>query len=300
VWRVLRDDGTLWLNLGDSYNAGTTAFRRPSKGTDVGRHSDASDIGNRRTNATNLKPKNLIGIPWRVALALQSDGWILRSDIIWHKTNAMPESVTDRPTRSHEYLFLLTKSERYFYDALAIAQPLDRPDEAKRKTPAKFGGANKCEEGKKQSRLHSGNEYLGTPTGTRNRRSVWSVSVASEKASHFAVFPPKLIEPCILAGTSERGQCSVCSSPWVRNRQPLRSGWQASCGCNAPAEPQIVLDPFGGSGTTAQVARHLGRRSILCELSEEYADIARAKSRRSMYEASKRPEESNGQGSLFT
>ncbi len=190
--RVLRRDGTLWLVLGDSY-AGTK--------------------GNRYLA---LKSKDLIGIPWRVALALQADGWYLRSDIIWSKPNPMPESVADRPTKAHEYLFLLAKSESYYYDALAIAEPLARPHESQRRTPARFGGAAKFAEAKKQSRLHSGNPYLGTPTGLRNRRTVWTVATQAYRGAHFATFPEKLVEPCIQAGTSERGCCRECHAPWRR------------------------------------------------------------------------------------
>jgi DNA modification methylase len=176
-----------------------------------------------------------------VAFALQADGWYLRSDIIWHKPNPMPESVTDRPTKAHEYLFLLTKSERYYYDAEAIAEPLTRPEEADRKTPARFGGADKFEEARKQSRLHSGNEYTGTPNGTRNKRSVWTVATQPYSEAHFATFPPKLIEPCILAGCPSGG---------------------------------LVLDPFAGSGTTLQVAQQLGRRGVGIELNPAYIALA--------------------------
>ena len=162
-------------------------------------------------------------------------------DNIWAKPNPMPESVTDRPTRSHEYIFLLTKSSRYYYDSAAIAEPLDRPEEADRKTPAKFGGADKHVEAGKQSRLHSGNEYRGTDTGTRNKRSVWTVASQPFKDAHFATFPPALIEPCILAGCPEGG---------------------------------TVLDPFGGAGTTGLVSDRLGRSAILIELNPEYAAMA--------------------------
>lgn len=242
VRRVLRNDGTLWLNLGDSYsNAGT---RQGDRGGAVSENTNAQRMigSGYRPRVGGLKNKDLIGIPWRVALALQADGWYLRSDIIWHKPNPMPESVTDRPTKSHEYLFLLAKSPTYYYDADAIAEPLARPDEATRKTPARFGGADKWEEAQKQSRLHSGREYTGTPTGTRNKRTVWTVATQPYKGAHFATFPPKLIEPCILAG-SKRGD--------------------------------TVLDPFNGAGTTGLVSDRLGRDYIGIELNPEYAEMSR-------------------------
>ena len=223
VKRVLKKDGTLFLNLGDSYFGG----------------GGAHEI--HHANITSLKSKDLVGIPWMVAFALRQDGWYLRSDIIWHKPNPMPESVTDRPTKSHEYLFLLSKNERYYYDAAAIAEPLDRPEEGSRKTPARFGGADKWEEAQKQSRLHSGNEYLGTINGTRNKRTVWTIATQPYAEAHFATFPPKLIEPCILAGCPSGG---------------------------------LVLDPFAGSGTTIQVAQQLGRQGVGIELNPAYITLA--------------------------
>jgi len=244
VRRVLRPDGTLWLNIGDSFHSGNRGgYDRERAGVSKNGGQNASDFmaAPNRLPQPGLKDKDLCGIPWRVALALQADGWWLRMDCIWAKPNPMPESVTDRPTRSHEYLFLLTKSSRYYYDAQAIAEPLDRPEEADRKTPAKFGGAYKHVEAGKQSRLHSGNEYRGTDSGTRNKRSVWTVATVPFKEAHFAVFPPALIEPCILAGCPERG---------------------------------TVLDPFSGSGTTGMVADRLNRNAILMELNFEYAKMA--------------------------
>jgi DNA modification methylase len=239
VRRVLRDDGTLWLNLGDSYARTGGTDKNISSTGKVGNTLKTLDmLPNRKQIAPDgLKEKDLIGIPWRVAFAMQTDGWYLRQDIIWAKPNPMPESVTDRCTKSHEYLFLLAKNGRYYFDADAISEPLVRPDEANRKTPARFGGADKYVEAKKQSRLHSGNEYIGTDSGTRNRRSVWTVATQPYSGAHFATFPPKLIEPCILAGCPEGG---------------------------------TVLDPFGGSGTTAMVAIRNRRNAVLCELNENY------------------------------
>ncbi len=240
VRRVLRGDGTCWINLGDSYNA------QPGqrKTTDKPGEKQATDIGSVGAPSrcvAGLKPKDLIGIPWRCALALQEDGWWLRQDIIWHKPAPMPESVTDRCTRSHEYIFLLTKSARYFYDAVAIAEPLTRPEEAGRKTPAKFGGADKWEAAQKQSRLHSGNEYTGTSTGTRNKRSVWTMGSSPTPDAHFATYPIELPETCILAGCPVGG---------------------------------LVLDPFCGAGTTGLAVLKHGRRFLGIELNAEYIQIA--------------------------
>jgi DNA modification methylase len=228
VFRVLRNDGTLWLVLGDSY-AGSwgNQGRKEGRGTQRPIHGpiiqDLTPYPRQKRNTgswvrrhATLKPKDLIGIPWRVALALQADGWYVRSDIIWAKPNPMPESVVDRPTRAHEHVFLLAKADRYFYDALAVAEPLVRPDEALRCRPAKFGGARKFEAAQAQSRLHSGNEYRGTPTQTRNRRTVWTIATEAYREAHFATYPTALVKPCILAGTSERGCCPKCGAPWRR------------------------------------------------------------------------------------
>lgn len=256
VRRVLRDDGTLWLNLGDSYS------RSPAKGgsgpggknenrwgygaaqsAKTGSSDGAVGRGDRPgSRSGGLGEKQLLGIPWRVAFALQADGWYLRQDIIWHKPNPMPESVRDRCTKAHEYIFLLSKNERYFFDSEAIKEPLARPEEAKRKTPARFGGADKHAEAGKQSRLHSGNEYVGTSDGKRNRRDVWTVSLKPFKEAHFATFPPDLIEPCVLAGAPPGG---------------------------------VVLDPFFGAGTTGLVAQKHGRRCIGIELNPAYVEIAK-------------------------
>jgi DNA modification methylase len=231
VKRVLRDDGTLWLNLGDSY-AGHNApgFR---EGNEV---KNKNGVG----YVEGLKPKDLVGIPWRVAFALQADGWYLRSDIIWHKPNPMPESVTDRPTKSHEYIFLLSKSERYYYDVDAIREPAqDRPQplpESKTIRPNDTGWHD--------------NRYAPGPTGFghgpngRNKRTVWTITPQPYRGAHFATFPEKLVEPCILAGSKA---------------------------------DDLVLDPFLGSGTTAKVALRLGRLAIGIELNPEYVELAKAR-----------------------
>ena len=255
VKRVLRDDGTLWLNLGDSY----AGYWGDAKAKAEGRKSSADTNGwtngfsmNSRPSfhqaftGTGIKPKDLIGIPWRVAFALQADGWYLRSDIIWHKPNPMPESVTDRPTKSHEYLFLLAKSERYYYDAAAVAEPL--ADASVARGSVKLGGrkGDNYEPEPSDPNFRNGAHQWGremdfSAGGTRNKRSVWSVPSAPFKGAHFATFPPALIEPCILAGCPKDG---------------------------------VVLDPFGGAGTTGLVADRLGRNAILCELNPEYAAMA--------------------------
>jgi len=252
VRRVLRDDGTVWLNLGDSYNAAG----RNGHGTRVGYKQStnrASAIGDdhSRANDSSLKEKDLIGIPWRVAFALQSDGWYLRQDIIWQKPNSMPESVTDRCTKAHEYLFLLTKNARYFYDAEAVKEPAicghngsSFVSEYDIATKRRLGQAPRPSQkkgsfGGKWTKM-DGNDSFRAVVDTRNRRSVWTVATQPYSGAHFATFPPKLIEPCILAG-SKLGD--------------------------------VVFDPFGGSGTTAAVAIEHGRKAILCELSPAYAEL---------------------------
>lgn len=239
VRRVLRDDGTLWLNLGDSYaNDGKWG------GSTGGKHASAlhgnSGIG-RRLLTTGLKPKDLIGIPWRVAFALQADGWYLRQDIIWHKPNPMPESVTDRCTKAHEYIFLFAKSERYYFDVDAIREPYATADRRGPRRSYKPGSAS-------SHRLDDGHEemtgpFAGLPLNPngRNRRSVWTVSTKPFKGAHFATFPPDLIEPCVLAG------CPVDGT---------------------------VLDPFFGAGTTGLVAQKHGRNCVGIEINPDYIAIA--------------------------
>jgi DNA modification methylase len=243
VRRVLKADGTLWLNLGDSY-AGSGRGNNPNgkQGTNKGTSFDPENSG---FVPVGLKPKDLVGIPWRVAFALQADGWYLRSDIIWHKPNPMPESVTDRPTKAHEYLFLLAKSERYYYDAEAIAEPSVyagdtrhlRADETQNeRRNAKQNGHGRRYEG------FNSRYFTGQPQAeTRNKRTVWTVATQPYAEAHFATFPTKLIEPCILAGCPSGG---------------------------------LVLDPFAGSGTTIQVAQQLGRQGVGIELNPAYIALA--------------------------
>lgn len=236
VRRVLRDDGTLWLNLGDSYTSGGRATRAPDE-----KHG-AREMGFRAATPDGLKPKDLIGIPWRVAFALQADGWYLRQDIIWHKPNPMPESVRDRCTKAHEYVFLLSKGPRYYFDSEAVKEPAVGPVGGSTGRGKQASAAAYAASGRQPQRDNSGG--LGGDGITRNRRSVWTVTTKPFKGAHFATFPPDLIEPCILAG------CPVGGT---------------------------VLDPFGGSGTTAGVALKHGRNAILCELNPEYAALVNAR-----------------------
>ena len=307
VRRVLRSDGTCWINIGDSYAGG-------SRGSD-----DSGDNGKfggprleRKDNPipAGLKPKDLMMMPARVALALQADGWWLRSDVIWHKPTAMPESVTDRPTSAHEHIFLLAKNERYFYDADAIREPL-RPKTFTtfgiHPTPSKGNDAL----GKVKSDNWNRTTQVRTPRLTAdgelagaNKRNVWTIAAQPYEEAHFATFPPKLIEPCILAGTSPRA-CEQCGAPWERvieptghinNREPAhapfssptkvdstgwaptRRGtdqWQPTCSCvNGGHGRCIVLDPFIGSGTTALVALQHARHYLGIELNPEYVSLA--------------------------
>jgi DNA modification methylase len=209
VKRVLRDDGTVWLNLGDAYTAdgrGQSSTMGPKSGTFHGQIKQFHPLTPFKLNH-GLKQKDLIGMPWRVAFALQADGWYLRSDIIWSKPNPMPESVTDRPTKSHEYIFLLTKKARYYYDAEAVREKGTIPAG----THAAFTSEMASGNGIKYDRP-DGWVY----TGNRNRRTVWEIATQPFPMAHFATFPEALVEPCIKAGTSERGCCSVCGAPWVR------------------------------------------------------------------------------------
>jgi len=246
VWDVLADDGTLWLNIGDSYYN-----YRPGKGQSLSKqsfannHQDLPQTCARRGNKLEgLKEKDLIGIPWMLAFALRADGWYLRQDIIWHKPNPMPESVRDRCTKAHEYIFLLSKSDKYFFDSEAMRErgvmtAGDSAGSRQRDTRSTHGvgggndGINKAKEKLRQELIEKG--YT-----TRNRRSVWTVTTKPYKGAHFATFPPDLIEPCILAGS--------------------RDG-------------DIVLDPFMGSGTTAQVAVENNRRYLGCELNPDYEKL---------------------------
>jgi DNA modification methylase len=243
VKRVLRDDGTLWLNIGDSYASFRDGKATPdtSRGQSTGTLVDKGKASNRKASTfanTPIKHKDLVGIPWMLAFALRADGWYLRQDIIWHKPNPMPESVRDRCTKAHEYIFLMSKSPKYYFDSEAMKEPSTNLG----KTKIRFGGNKYGDSHDPKHATKSGNEY--TDTGFRNKRSVWSVTTRPFKGAHFATFPPALIEPCILAGSPRGG---------------------------------VVLDPFFGAGTTGLVAQRHDRKWIGCELNPEYAAIAQAR-----------------------
>jgi DNA modification methylase len=241
--RVLRADGTLWLNLGDSYATGTTSDRNP---TATGKHGYWENPAiNKRIDgrAYGLKPKDLVGIPWMVAFALRADGWYLRQDIIWHKPNPMPESVTDRCTKAHEYLFLLSKSERYFYDADAIAEPASENTHSR---GTKLVTPKSAPEDSMVRAKESWHASTGDHVSTRNKRSVWTVATAPFAQAHFATFPPALIEPAIRAGTSERGCCVACGTPWIRIVARSRS--------NESGSGRSGKNPAGKGGPNAQHA----------------------------------------------
>lgn len=253
VRRVLHPDGTLWVNIGDSY--ATRSGNQPPTNT-----RNSCGHTEKRT-PPGYKYKDLIGVPWLLAFALRADGWYLRQDIIWNKSNCMPESVRDRCTKSHEYIFLLSKSERYYFDAAAISEPITgastkrymqniesqagsfkQPGRGGRPMKAalpRFGGEKYGADQTEKTRTKSGKTYAPTPR--RNKRDVWTVGTSGFRGAHFAVFPEKLIEPCILAGCPEGG---------------------------------TVLDPFAGSGTTGVVAKRLGRNFIGCEINPDYAKMA--------------------------
>lgn len=256
VRRVLRDDGTVWLNLGDSYAGSGKGGNPPDSPHQKQRtnHGSLMIVGDsaRQAAVTNvtrhvngLAQKQLIGIPWRVAFALQADGWYLRQDIIWHKPNPMPESVTDRCTKAHEYVFLLSKSPKYYFDSVAIKEPAINA--GKRISLGDKSFAKRQSDGAGPSGNALAKHY-DVPE-TRNRRSVWTVTTKPFKGAHFATFPPDLIEPCILAGCPEGG---------------------------------TVYDPFGGAGTTALVALKYGRNAVLSELNLDYVAMAHERIRGSM------------------
>lgn len=272
VRRVLRDDGTCWVNMGDSY-AGS---RPPGNGQKVqSRRRDNEPVPRSDVAVPGFKPKDMMGMPWRLAFALQDDGWYLRQDIVWSKPNPMPESVTDRCTKAHEYIFLLSKSRRYYFDQEAILEPASPNTRARlAQDVAAQIGSTRANGGTKSNGNMKAVARKGTGVGwghgtdaaernrgrvkdnesmdsalaimptERNKRSVWTVPTHSFKGAHFATYPPDLIRPCILAGSPRGG---------------------------------IVLDPFGGAGTTGLVAMQEGRRSILCELNPEYAALAQAR-----------------------
>ena len=279
VRRVLRKDGTLWLNLGDSY-ATTSGGGQQVAQTNTGAGLSCNRVG--AGKIPGLKPKDLVGIPWRVAFALQADGWYLRSDIIWAKPNPMPESVTDRPTKAHEYLFLLTKSERYYYDAEAIAEPASEVG-----TVNSFGNKNAAARrvGELTGNMKPGVMYETKPT--RNRRSVWTIATEPYPEAHFATFPEALVEPCIKAGCPAAGRRCDCNELIETPTGAIsKHGWLTPpTPCDCPIEPAgTVLDPFCGSGTTLSVARRFGCISVGIELNLAYCELATKRLQQSVLE----------------
>ncbi len=258
IWRVLRDDGTVWLNIGDSYVGSGKAAGNGGKGPASGKQltnkgsyfepvkskrmaRGAGRWGGGNLPATDgLKPKDLIGIPWMLAFALRADGWYLRSDIIWHKPNPMPESVRDRPTKSHEYVFLLSKNQKYYCDMDAIREPVSEGTEERYEYAFKGNG--------KRAHTHHGDDYMTAEPGEiqaergRNRRSVWTIPTSPYSGAHFATFPPDLVEPCLLAGS---------------------------------ADGDLVLDPFAGTFTVGMVAAKHRRNAVGIELNPKYIELAR-------------------------
>lgn len=321
VRRVLRPDGTLWVNMGDRYSSG-------------GRGGYAGDVAPRaahysRKNGTigtwqgpppGFKDKELLGLPWRLALALQADGWWLRADCIWHKPNAKPESAKDRPGSAHEYVFLLAKSERYYYDWWAVREAASESERNRRARQSENTVRHY-----KLKRADSSFSPIARPigqsgcfrssiarqkialTGMRNLRSVWTIATQGYKGAHFATYPIRLAERCILAGSSEHGCCSWCGTPWRREftrtvtkchsnpefkaqgihrigstegdyEPPKFAGWVQGCKCSFDGvEPCTVLDPYAGAGTTLVASVRLRRRAIGIELNPEYAEMARAR-----------------------
>ena len=324
VRRVLRNDGTVWLNIGDTY-WNDPGGQNGSEGWIGEKAKEANRQMGRRKRSTGsthpvLKRKDLVGIPWRVAFALQAAGWYLRSEIIWHKPNPMPESCTDRPTKAHEYVFLLTKRGDYFYDREAIMEPVSgtahsrgnglNPKALANKVPSGWDtgpGSHRALVGRyaRPKQNESFSAAVAELVDRRNKRSVWTIPLAGFSEAHFATFPPALVEPCIKAGTSERGCCPTCGVPWERvtERESMvirrtdwgeqagnrtassgtmvqapssRSiGWKQTCAC-PPHEPIscTVLDICFGSGTTGVVGDRLGRDVVGIDLHPDYVAMA--------------------------
>ena len=312
VKRVLRDDGTVWLNLGDSYYN-----YRPGKGQSLIKQTVNNtnqdlpqELARRANKIDGLKEKDLVGIPWRVAFALQADGWYLRQDIIWYKPNPMPESVKDRCTKSHEYIFLLSKNAKYYYDNESIKEDAVYDKDLGILRSRKQAELNHPSIIKRQE---IGIDSTSAGDGKRNKRSVWTVTTKPFKGAHFAAFPPDLIQPCVLAGCPEK-VCVECSTPYERKVESKRLkrnelpkddpryrpntyegsykdingkadagytetkdlGLEKQCQCETDeTKSGTVLDPFGGAGTTGLVADRNDRNAILIELNDEYAEMAR-------------------------
>ncbi len=302
VRRVLRKDGTLWLNCGDKY-AGR-AYKAHSSASDVKGWSVEDRAQDGGGIPAGFKAKDLLMLPARLAIALQADGWTLRSDIIWSKPNPMPESVTDRPATAHEHVFLLTPGPKYYYDAEAVRERAAEPD---RERADRIGGATG------HTVRHSLGGLMGASSG-RNLRNVWEIATQPYAGAHYATFPEALVQPCIAAGTSERGACPACGAPWrrvveksggtigtdwragqpryetARNKPAMEdgtynvktTGWEPGCECQAPTYlgrrplppvPCTVMDPFAGSGTVGVVAYKMGREFVGIDLAGGDADM---------------------------
>ena len=316
VRRVLKDDGTVWLNLGDSYHrSGSDQPTQKGMLNTSGINEKYGWDHKHKNKLINLKPKDLVGIPWKVAFGLQADGWYLRQDIIWHKPNPMPESVKDRCTKSHEYIFLLSKNAHYYFDHESIKVESSQSTEIRNKN--KFNGAFKGQfKGTPNEKRWQEGRPIDEPKfsidGKSNKRSVWTVTTKPYSEAHFATYPHDLIIPCIKAGCPEK-VCASCGESYVRGIESTRLkrnelskndpryrpntyegtykningkadagytqtkdlGLQKQCQCETnETKSGTVLDPFGGSGTTAQVAAQLNRNAIICELNPEYIKIA--------------------------
>lgn len=306
MWRVLRDDGLLFLNLGDSYS-GSGGAHAPDH-ANPGLSKSAYRDGTSAQKSVGLRPKNLMGVPWRFAFAAQADGWILRNDIIWAKPNPMPESVTDRCTKAHEYIFMLAKQEAYYFDAEAIKEEAINAGKMVR-----TNGNDGMDQGYDGHRTRDGLRRGVVVGSMRNKRSVWTVATSPFAGAHFACWPEKLVEPMIKAGSSQYGCCPKCGAPWERvvergggmdrdrtedeglppemNGHGIRklsgkkhaehkaanpdvtTGWRPTCTCGCDdVVPCVVLDPFAGSGTTLRVALALGRKPVGVDISESYLD----------------------------
>ena len=306
VKRVLKKSGTAWLNLGDSYFGTGTG----QKDTGIASISPKDWPQDKPKKHDILKPKDLVGIPWRVAFALQEDGWWLRQDIIWCKGNPMPESITDRCTKAHEYIFLLAKSQTYYFDSYAIHE--DTQMYIRNPSNEKY-------DDKDLDTYHRTKQFVERQmiTDGRNKRSVWNINTKPFKDAHFAVFPNELIEPMIKAGTSEKGICPDCGKPWIRITERINEstwakrkalgatggamiegprqqvgivrtgelqalpsricktlGWEPTCNCGKNPVHAVVLDPFMGAGTTALVSKYLNRNFIGFEIKPSYVEMA--------------------------
>lgn len=306
IKRVLRKDGTFWLNMGDCYAAGGCGARDPERWPKQSRNDHRIQHSHRRP-APFLKPKDLVMQPARLALALQADGWWLRKDIIWAKPNPMPESCRDRPTSSHEHVFLLAKSAKYYYDQDAVREPHIHAQD-----PRNNGERHTYKEGAKfyddvAKQTNTKIDCVSFNPNGRNLRDVWTIPTSPYSEAHFATFPEALVVPCIKAGTSEKGCCPKCGAPWERvvteatggtkgeswhdhlqdaeagNKKTGASkgykpgatiGWRPTCECGKEPVPCTVLDPFSGSGTTGVVAIRHGRNYIGIELNPEYVTMS--------------------------